>query len=201
MKLTSFLLGAFALVATAVAQQTPTVKSEPFNIIVLAANPAYNGTYLSGLRAGPFVNKMTFSKTTFTSKPYYLNTTQGSKYGGHLCSDYTGSTSAGNLTIPLNFRVEGDLSTNLASTWMSVTGKATDGVEFSQDGLMGLHVGGHDDAKMPDPKLVMAGPKVLCRWVACKEFGPYGGIMDTLMWVSGGKPQNPTCYDVSLKRI
>lgn len=200
MRLTAILLGSFALAAGAVTQQTPTVKSEPFNIIVIAANPVYNGTYLSTLRAGAYAYALTFSKTNYTAKPYYLNTTQDSGYG-RLCSDYVGSTSAGSFTVPMSFRVKSSLSTNLASTWISSIAEATDSVEFNQDGLMGLHVGGHDDTKMPDPKLVMGGPRVLHRWVACKEFGPYGGIMDTLMWVSGGKPQNPTCYDVSLKRI
>jgi len=110
------------------------------------------------------------------------------------------ATSSGNFTVPLSFQLSTDLSTNVASTSMS-SDKGTNVVGFDKDGLMNLQVGGHDDSKMPDPNLVMSGPRGLYRWVACKEFGPYGGIMDTLMWVVGGKPQNPTCVDVSLKRI
>ncbi|QDS67485.1 hypothetical protein FKW77_001118 [Venturia effusa] len=199
MNLTAILSGAFAIAA--LAQQSPTVKSEPFNLIVLSSNPVYNGTYLNGLRAGPYISKMGFSNTTYKNKPYYLNTTKGSENSGHLCSAYTGIAPSNNLTIPLNFWLDNSLSTNLASSWMSATGKTTDGVGFDEQGLMGLRIGGHDDTKMPDAKQVVGGPKVLYRWVACKEFGPYGGVVDTLMWVVGGEPQNPTCYDVSLKRV
>lgn len=106
--------------------------------------------------------------------------------------------------MPLGFRVDGSLSTNLATTWMVDARKKTDTdtIYFNKEGLMGMHVGGgDDDSKMPDQNQVIRGPKILYRWVACKGFGPYGHIMDILMWVVGGEPQNPTCYAVSFKRV
>lgn len=80
MKLTAILSGAFALAAElATSHPVPDehiiVKSEPFNIIILSANPAYDGTYLVRLRSEPglYANQTTFRNTIDT--PYYFNST------------------------------------------------------------------------------------------------------------------------------
>jgi hypothetical protein len=198
MKLAAVLPMITTLAATTFTQ-AEIIQSTPFSILVLSADPFYNGTYLTWTRAGPYVEKMTFSNITHAINDFYLNSTQYTAWGT-LGVDQHMASSSGNFVVPLSFQLASDLSTNIASTWMS-SQKGTDLVDFDKEGLMNLQVGGHDDSKMPDAKLVMGGPRALYRWVACKEFGPYGGVIDTLMWVVGGKPQNPTCVDISLKRV
>lgn len=198
MKLTG-VLPIMAVIAVTTFAQNEVIQSAPFKIQIVSADPVYNAQYLSWTRAGNYVEKMAFSNITYAVTDFYLNSTQYNAYGV-LGVDQHYATSSGNFTVPLSFQLTNSLSTNVASTWMSLE-KGTDLVDFDKEGLMSLQLGGHDDSKMPDTKLVMGGPRGLYRWVACKEFGPYGGIMDTLMWVVGGKPQNPTCVDVSLKRV
>lgn len=202
MKLTTVSSAAIALAASTLAQE-PATRSAPFSVLVLSADSFYNGTYLSWVRGGPFVYQMAFSNATLGISginDFYLNSTSGYS-GGTLHVDQSISSSNGNFTVPLSFQLDSSLSTNLASTWMRATGKAHSAVNFDDKGLMNLQLGGHDDTQMPDPKLVMSGPRALYRWAACKEFGPYGGVMNTLMWVVGGKPQNPTCVEINLKKV
>jgi hypothetical protein len=193
MKLTAFIPIIASFASTAYAEG----QSAPFNLQIVSDNPAYNATYLSWIRAGPYYMRLVFSNVTY-GVDFYLNSTQSPGYG--ILGVDQKFISTPNFTVPLSLRVSSNLDTNVASTLMD-NSKGTDKVDFDDKGLMYLRAG-FDDSIMPNATLMVKnGSHNLYRWVACNDLGPYGGVIDTLAWVVGGKPQNPTCVDVSLKRV
>lgn len=71
-------------------------------------------------------------------------------------------------------------------------------VVFDKNGLLGI-MQYQDDALEPgfEP---LVHPVALYNWYICQTFWT-GYHYTTLAWVTGGKPKNPTCVKVDIRRV
>ncbi|EAT86011.1 hypothetical protein HBI56_023840 [Parastagonospora nodorum] len=196
-----------ALVAAASAQQY-NITSKGFQLVLTSDDGAINSA-VSACHTGAALESLCLSKTSDPSKPspfdtFYFNTTSTSEPP----VNHTELGAEGILTwflpvndygnIPSSAYFYYDSSTDSATPILT-TGTPVDVQRMSFTDKDELILQGYIDWTANPPKY--AGPYGLNRWYACQTY--YAGYQYTnLVWGLGaGKPENPTCLKVDVKRV
>jgi hypothetical protein len=189
MKFTTALPIVAAIAGTAMAD----AQIGPFRLQLTSTNAAYNNNFVSVCRTGADIFMFCLGGN---GAGFFLNTTSEVNRG-ILVETFDYGTYNRSFALTLTPSLTSNLATSTIHSVQYAYQATT--VGFDEKDLLYLD-GGLDESKMPATPPVSEGK--LYRWVACKTLGPYGGVTNTLAWLVGnGKSANPTCADVSVKRI
>jgi len=174
--------------------------SAPFNLIVLSDNSTINGSALTachegaaieGLCLGGILSKPTdISYETYTfnisSSPVDVEPSIG--FSGYLVWELQGVNF--NLSSPLTLSF--NPTSNIALPLFEPTAYGTS-LAFDVNDLLNIQ---GSDGYLPTSGTTVA----YYRWYICETDGGY--LYTTLAWAVGaGKPENPTCSKVHVKRV
>ncbi|KAF2204507.1 hypothetical protein GQ43DRAFT_409307 [Delitschia confertaspora ATCC 74209] len=180
-------------------------QSESFKLVVVSSNGTVNGSTLSACHSGAAIETLCLSNVGSPSKPSDIPATP---FNFNVSSSETTNTTNGpglityllrggnfNASSPMQFSYNPGSNVVTAELSPSATGQE---VSFDQNGL--LYISSYYDDTKPDVPFNGELTK-LYRWYACNQY--FGGYRYfSLAWVMGeGKPQNPTCVKVDVKRV
>ncbi|KAF2179267.1 hypothetical protein K469DRAFT_716525, partial [Zopfia rhizophila CBS 207.26] len=198
-------ISALALAATSTAQYLN--QSEPFQLVLLSANSTINGSTLSACHEGAAIEGLCLSNSISISKPeaiapgtFYFNTSDtitppNATLGatGYLTYLLIG----GNFEISEPMGLYVNPTTNVALPLFYPGDTYATTVAFDEKGLLNIQ-GYIDDTTVP---ATVGGFKAYYRWYSCTTYYT-GYTYVTLSWGLGeGKPQNPSCVKVDVKRV
>jgi len=173
-------------------------QSAPFNLVLLSANATLNGSLLGACHEGAAIEGLCLGGAPSDSYAQYnFNYTaqdppSTSVLGtiGILVWELRGGNF--NLSSPLSLPVDPTTNVAVPLFWPGEENEVSIG--FDKDEMF---IPQYIDDTVSPP---VYDPKPLYRWYVCTTNAGY--VYQTLAWVVGeGKPQNPSCQKVEVKRV
>ncbi|KAF2261585.1 hypothetical protein CC78DRAFT_346004 [Lojkania enalia] len=195
----------FAFAASTIAQYDQ--ESNPFNLAIVSKDQTIDGDTLSACHEGAAIESLCLSNSNSTSKPdpipatvFHFNTsdtvvTPNASLGapGYLTYLLRG----GNFNVSEAMGLDINPTSNVALPlfWPSTDRAAV--VSFDSNDFLNIQNYVVDTVNPP----VSGEYRAYYRWYSCTTY--YAGYTYvTLSWVLGeGKPQNPSCVKVNVKRV
>ncbi|KAG9242520.1 hypothetical protein BJ878DRAFT_515039 [Calycina marina] len=205
-----------------------TEQSKPFNLVIESENKSLNGGLLGGCHNGAAHEGVCWVEPSFNHTSSYVsfqfNTTRT------ICTvtnetgtfPYDCGTPAVNATIGktgwLTWKLVlaagsippyvdqavsliNPLTSNIAQAEISFISENAPELYVAFDNQQRMNIQSYLDDSLEPGSEYLASPRAYYRWVICHT--SYSGYMYTaLAWVLGpGRPQNPTCECVTVKRV
>lgn len=204
---TAFSVAAFIVAASA---QPYNITSKGFQLLLTSEDGTINDT-VSACHTGAALESLCLSNSNSTSKPdptpydtFYFNTTETSEppvnhteLGAEgILTWFLPANNYGNIPSAVYFNFDATTDSVLP---ILTTGVPYDVQRFSFNDKDELILQGYVDWTANPPNY--AGPYGLNRWYACRTY--YAGYQyENLVWGLGaGKPDNPSCVKVDVKRV
>ncbi|PSR90404.1 hypothetical protein BD289DRAFT_481747 [Coniella lustricola] len=182
-------------------------SSEPFTLQLSSSYSDVDGSFLGACHAGAAIEELCVTGTDGTPAEYNtfaLNTSSADASDSDLIYD-TGilvwTLPASNINVSEGLIFPANLATNVVAPLFEPGSNGADVVGFDDDNLLFIYSNYVDDKNFtagvyPAP----VEPYPLYQWYACYTY--YGAYYyQTLAWVTGGEPNNPTCEAVNVTRI
>jgi hypothetical protein len=185
---------AFSVIATATSVSAQFLnQTGPFKLQLVSQDDSLNGKFLAACHEGAAIESLCpLNGTIDTAVPFYYNYSDTSSFvstSGYLTFLLPGPDVFEPMSLSYN------PASNVAVPLFSPAAFGTP-IAFDDSDLMYIP-SNQDDTE--DPINIM-GSKNYYRWYVCTTYEGY--VLPTLAWALGdGKPQNPTCCEVSVKRI
>ncbi|KZM24312.1 uncharacterized protein EKO05_0005637 [Ascochyta rabiei] len=182
--------------------------SRPFNLVLTSDNTTINGQTLSACHTGAALESLCVSGIGSVSKPnpiapttFNFNTstdpfTPNATLGTPGILTWTLPTSS--VGVPSSVYFNYDPTTDIALPILTPGSERPQSLAFDEQGR--LNVQGYIDwtASPPNATGTTVG---YYRWYACQTYFS-GYSYENLVWGLGaGKPENPTCVSVGVKRV
>lgn len=180
-----------------------TIKSPPFNLVLITDDPTWNSTALYACHEGAAIESLCASPddtpiiapSNNESLTYNLNITtpSNSSIGEPGLLTWVLPSGSGNYTEVLGLSY--GIISNVAMPFFG-TGVEQE-VAFDDEGLLNIQSSGEIDTVSPP---IEGGLVAYYRWFICLT-NPQGYQYWTLVWVIGASaPENPSCVSVDVQR-
>lgn len=196
-----------ALLATAVTAQY-NETSKPFSLVLTSENTTINGSTLSACHTGAALESLCLSRGSGISNPnpiaaatFNFNTTTDPYTPNVMIGTpgiLTWTLKTSSIDVPSSVYFNYDPTTDIAVPILSPGAESPQQLAFDEQDR--LNVQGYIDWTTSPPN--STGTFVgYYRWYACQTYFS-GYAYENLAWGLGaGKPENPTCVSVVVKRV
>lgn len=191
------------------------VQSTPFNLIVLSSNSTLNGTHLYACHEGAAIQGLcTNSSRVIREGPnperiaahtvrFFLNTTAEPAQPGTDLSDTERGPgiltwSFVHMTVSLGMTFYQKWCTNVITPLFTPGSAGTVMVSFDKDDKLFMW-NWRDESELPNWANMGYTRKAYYNWYICRTNAGY--LLETVTWLTGGVPLNPSCQKVDIKRV
>ncbi|KAG6038696.1 hypothetical protein E4U41_003864 [Claviceps citrina] len=171
------------------------IQSRPFHLVIQSADKSLNGSAFSTCHTGAAIESICLYRGS--NATFHHNTTEGVQPGPGGVPGLLTWELPSRPPIPSSMTFSTDPSTNVALPLLFPGSNNAQWVSF--DGRNQLNIASYlDDTKSPPSG---QRPRALKNWYVCDTYFS-GYTYRTLAWVLGsGKPQNPSCVRVQVRRV
>ncbi|KAL2060739.1 hypothetical protein VTL71DRAFT_9380 [Oculimacula yallundae] len=190
-----------------------TNRTGGFNLMILSSNSTFNGSLLDLCHELPLYQSLCpSSRRSYAEgfappppKPYqkrfFLDQSASNERESWRKDQSNSDLTHGNLLwaydhLPaiLRMGLHGGSCTNVH---LALFGTTEQIVTFDKDGM--LYIRSQKDENITPTGSWTFEPKVYNNWYICKT--QYNYLQETVNWVSGGEPINPSCQKIEIKRV